>query len=412
MDIKISAKQRGIIGICGHAGMGHAHSHSGFVQDDSGGLAVVGFILKKALPANTTISSVEADIDKGIITVTTADGGVGRAWARRGITPVEAELMKRAVGLDALLSQAVAVYAFGRIYGQGIMEVPVALQGAVAQAAINTFASKWPGYVMTVDEDIPSNRGRIMGTVVEIAGIPVALLAVANCSHGGIGPNEDLEGNIMLGAKGALMADLGLDAIPTIVVEGKVYVPGICSSLEHSTFWVRANKEVDNRVVADCLCRAAEESGMPYIFSDNVLHRNRPDFIEACKQFGLRIADLGNRFKEAGTSQEKIEIIGELAILVSQDAGGYTFMSNSLQQVAGSAGMMPGTSAVISLLVDSKYIRHWKIPMLTIGDIEKYFDIIINGCINLKERLNEARKEIIQRFDFNREEFTCLVDKQ
>ena len=30
-----------VIGISGHAGCGHAHSHCGFVQDDSGGLAAV-----------------------------------------------------------------------------------------------------------------------------------------------------------------------------------------------------------------------------------------------------------------------------------------------------------------------------------------------------------------------------------
>lgn len=37
----------GKIGICGHIGVGHTYSHSGFVQDDGAGFAVVATLLKK-----------------------------------------------------------------------------------------------------------------------------------------------------------------------------------------------------------------------------------------------------------------------------------------------------------------------------------------------------------------------------
>ena len=50
MDIRFSEQQKGILGVSGHVGVGHVHSHSGFVQDDSAGLAVAARILKQALP--------------------------------------------------------------------------------------------------------------------------------------------------------------------------------------------------------------------------------------------------------------------------------------------------------------------------------------------------------------------------
>ena len=58
MTICFSDKQKGILGISGHAGVGHVHSHSGFVQDDSAGLAVAALILKKALP--TRLARIQA----------------------------------------------------------------------------------------------------------------------------------------------------------------------------------------------------------------------------------------------------------------------------------------------------------------------------------------------------------------
>ena len=68
MTICFSDKQKGILGISGHAGVGHVHSHSGFVQDDSAGLAVAALILKKALPADTRIDHVQVSIKENRIT--------------------------------------------------------------------------------------------------------------------------------------------------------------------------------------------------------------------------------------------------------------------------------------------------------------------------------------------------------
>ncbi len=65
---------------------------------------------------------------------------------------------------------------------------------------------------------------------------PVALMATVNATAGGLGPNEDLEGNIGLGAKGKMMKELGLNSAPGIVVESKAYIPSKGDQLQESTF--------------------------------------------------------------------------------------------------------------------------------------------------------------------------------
>lgn len=91
---------RGRFGVVGHVGVGHVHSHSGFVQDDSAGFAVAAGLLKRAMPVDTTIACAEADVDANTITVTTRGGGTATLSPRRGVTPAEAELLERAAGRD------------------------------------------------------------------------------------------------------------------------------------------------------------------------------------------------------------------------------------------------------------------------------------------------------------------------
>ena len=47
LELVRSLDATAVVGISGHAGCGHAHSHCGFVQDDSGGLAAVLAILQR-----------------------------------------------------------------------------------------------------------------------------------------------------------------------------------------------------------------------------------------------------------------------------------------------------------------------------------------------------------------------------
>ena len=94
-----------VIGISGHAGCGHAHSHCGFVQDDSGGLAAVLALLQRTTGLDLTITRVTVHTGrKGRFEVETASGGKGSAAARRGITTAEARL---ALCADCLKSLSV-----------------------------------------------------------------------------------------------------------------------------------------------------------------------------------------------------------------------------------------------------------------------------------------------------------------
>ncbi len=410
MQITPSTSPKGHIGIFGHAGVGHVHSHLGFVQDDSAGLAVVASLLKAAYPANTLINKVFVDHSEGTITVYTKDGGSGTAFARRGFTPYEAELSQHAVGLDAQFSQAVAFRTFGRIYGQGVMEAAVALQAACALALLDTFEVCYPGEVLAAPEDIPGNIGRVLGAIVDFDTTPVVLLATVNATAGGLGPNEDLEGNISLGGKGSVMRTLGLNATtPGIIVESKSYVPGISDEIPANTFFIRANSASDNETVAQCLTEAASELDLPHRFSDRAFPRGNNELALSTAALGQRIAALGMQLAAADTAGRKVEIVGELAEIISQDAGGVTFMSNPLHNVVSGAGTIPGTAAVISLLVTQSYIQNWRIPMLTPNDVDQYTMIISGALEKLASRRTHAESESHRKANFNEQSLSHLL---
>lgn len=406
MDIKTSKEKKGLIGICGHVGVGHTHSHSGFVQDDSVGFVVISQILRSALPIDTKIKNVEI-IDEAII-VETEDGGIGKAFISSGITPSEKELMVNIIGMDSLYSQQIVIKTLGRICGQGTMKVAVTLQAAISLALLDTFRVKYPDKVTVVDEDISGNIGKILGTVVDIDNIPVSILITINATLNGLGPVEDLEGNIMLGNKGSLIKSLGLDKTPSIVIESKSYIPSICKNLNHNKFLIRGNREYDNMTVAKSLEKAAKLSNLPYMSNYETLDRDSSDFINSVKKLGEDIVLLGKNFKESQTSSQRVNLINDLYKLVSEDAGGVTFMSNALQKSVASAGMMKGTSAVLSLLVSKEYIDHYKIPYVVYEDVEGYISIVLEGVKILYENLEEAKKELENKFDFQEENYKYL----
>ncbi len=411
MKVTKSEFSRGIIGISGHAGAGHVHSHSGFVQDDTAGFAVAICLLRRAFPASTIISSVEGDIDTGFVTVRTQGGGIGVAKARRGITPHEASLVRRAVGKDGVYSQNAAFAAFGRIYGQGVFETPVALQTAICLAVINTFEEKYPGLFVVGHEDMPGKVGKCIGAVLDIDGIAVSVLALLNASDGGIGPDEDLEGNIMLGDKGRAMKELGLDKLPTIILESKAYVPAFCKGCEKDSLWVRMNEKADNRSVFRALVRGAESAGVPCISSDTVYLRGTEEMAEATRSLGRRIAALGEELAAANLSRDKVRIVAELAVLVSQDAGGITFMSGDLHSVVGGGGLMPGSAAVLSMTVSEHQQRIWKIPAFNAQDADAYLAVLQHALPFLASDIESAKKDIAERSAFCEQKFAHLLQE-
>jgi len=84
-------------------------------------------------------------------------------------------------------------------------------------------------------------------------------------------------------------------------------------------------------------------------------------------------------------------------------------ISGSGQEIVGSAGMLPGTSAVISLLVTPEYIDYWKIPRLTEEDVNKYISVIIKAIKKLYEGIDIAREELKDKYSFDREYLENLL---
>lgn len=393
--ISKSPAKTGSIGIMGHAGAGHVHSHSGFIQDDSAGFAVAVTLLREAFPADTIIQRVDIVSDSFI--VTTVGGGIGKAYARRGITPYEAELAQRVVGHDGVCSQALAFRAFGRIYGQGVTEAPVALQTAICHAVMNTFVRKYPEEVFYGDEDLEGTVGGCLGAVVSINEVPVSILATLNAAAGGLGPIEDAEGNLAFGGKKKVMEQLGLDKLPTIILESKAYVPSACKELCSDVMWIRYNEEADNPEVGKALALGARDADVVTMLSNAAYERGVPEIRQLTGKLGARIEALGAAFARAETSLEKVTLISELAEIVSQDAGGVTFMTAQLHEKAGGGGLQPGMTAVLSMAVAPQNIKKSHIPICTLSDVRCYISVTLAAIPHLVKNIDKAHAVIAER---------------
>ena len=380
MTICFSDKQKGILGISGHAGVGHVHSHSGFVQDDSAGLAVAALILKKALPADTRIDHVQVSIEENRITVVTKDGGSAQASPRRGITPYEKELLEtRAPGLDTVFTQNCAIRVFGRMYGQGISETAASFQGACALALLDTFVKKAPERFHVSGPAKDGYLDRAITTVLDINSIPMALMLLVNFTEGGIGPAEDYEGNVPWDFKAPVMDAVGLCDIPTIIIESKAFIPAFAPELTENKLMLRAEKGTDNIPMANVLLETAKRLGIPCCLKTDAMPLSPGSLAKATAAYADRIIEAASRLKDADDCLEKVRITAELASLVSEDAGGVTFMGNTVNDQMRGAGIIPGENAILSMIVTKEYKDYVKIPMLTEEDAEAYVSVILNG---------------------------------
>ena len=377
--IKLSTAKQGLYGISGHVGVGHVHSHCGFVQDDSAGFAVAASILQKAVPIDTTIKSVEVDLTAGSITVTTAAGGQGTVTARRGYTPAEKEIAARALGMDAIYTQNTAVNTFGRIYGQGAMETAVAMQGACALAVLDSFAQAMGDKLLLSTTKLAGKYDKFAATVIDIDDLPVSLMLVINGTDGGIGPDEDYEGNTNFAEKGAIMAQLGLDKIPTVVVESKAYIPALAASVPQNMFMVRAQRDLDCTPLGQALFAAGQDLQLPIRLEEAMMPLAPGSLAASTKAIAEEISAVADELATVDSAADKVQLLAKLNQLVSQDAGGVTFMSNSVHGAMRGAGTLPGISAVLSMVVTTEYRDFWIIPQVTEADVENYQQIIINA---------------------------------
>lgn len=394
MQYKFSNAKHGIIGFVGHVGVGHAHSLGGIIQDDSAGFAVIGSIIRDILKQNTIIKSVDCDLANNYVQVTTVSGGLGIAHARRGITPAEAELMQRIVGTDGLLCQSATIAALGRIYGQGAGETACALESAIALAVFDCLCKN--GHIFSMDCNLPGRYDRVLCCVVDICDVPVSLMLVVNATHGGIGPDEDYEGNTMLGLKYEAMKIVGLDILPTIIIESKFYRKEWSDKILQPCMVVRSEKGIDNTALANTICSALKKLGLNYLYKEDAMPIVLNGLQKATIQIADKIIEQAQLLKEAQTAYEKVKIIAELNRLTSEDAGGVTFMSNHINERVRGAGLEPETGAVLSMLVPQKELLHWKIPILTIDDINCYRTVLAETLIILSSQKSIAdRKSLI-----------------
>jgi len=391
MNVSLSEKREGILAVVGHAGCGHCHSHNNQVQDDSAGLATVLRLFQEATRLSLVIKDIRirSGID-GYIEVETVSGGYGKATARRGITPDESRLAQRLIGKPAVCSQKLVMEAFGRYYGQGISETPVALQTAISNASLDTFVKNYPLQFHSGYENVKGSAGLIAGTVLDFEGVPVSVLGTVNASRGGIGPVEDLEGNAAIGKKAEIMAALGMSALPTIVIEAKAYNEAFAKELEENTFIVKADPQDDNPYVARCILNAARTLNLPAVLKEDVMARVPGAMVAMTNALAQKIVGLGEKLKNCEYSQEKVSVLADLALLVSQDGGGISFMSNKLHEIIGGAGGMPGTGAVINYCVTADDYKEVIVPVMTADDLDNYVALTKQAVIELGQALPEA----------------------
>ncbi|WP_294096754.1 hypothetical protein [uncultured Cetobacterium sp.] len=381
--IKFSEKKFGSIGVVGHVGCGHCHSINGQVQDDSVGLAVILYFFQKVTKLSLEIFDITFDENKIIVNL--KNGGIGYGIARRGITPFEKDIIKKLIGKEALMTHTIVLKEFGRIYGQGVLEVPVALQSAIANALLDGFYKNFPDNFKITKENVGDNYGYILGTVLDIGNTSVSFLATVNATLGGIGPNEDLEGNSNYFSKKLIVEHFKLDKIQTIVLESKLFNDAL-GDLKTDTFIVRGDKEDDNIDVVNALIEACNTLTYPFCYYDLGTMKRKVDSLKLKTiDIGQKIEKLGNELGLANLSEEKVRIVSELATIVSQDCGGVTFMSNDIHNEIGGAGLIKKTGAVLSLGVSKKYINENIIPYLTKEDLEKYYQIVLK-TISILER--------------------------
>lgn len=381
--VKISDKQQGLYGIVGHVGVGHVHSHSGFVQDDSAGFAVASNILKQAVDVDTNIKTVEVNLETGEITVALPNGGYGTVKARRGFTPAEQELAQRAVGQDATFTQNVAVHTFGRIYGQGALETSVALQGACALAVMEAFKIAIGEKFLVVEEAFSNKYDKFAGIVLDINDVPVSLMLVVNGTNEGIGPDEDYEGNTNYTVKGELMHKLGLDQIKTVVVESKAYIPALAESVLENQYMIRAQKDLDCTELGRALFETGLELNLPVRFEENMMPLAPGALEKATHNFANQVIETAQELLKVDTAADKTRILAKLNLLVSEDAGGVTFMSNSVNGEMRGAGTLPSITTVLSMVTTTAYKNYWKIPRLEIEEASNYIKLIFGAIEKL-----------------------------
>ena len=384
--------------IAGHAGIAHNFGHSGLVQDDAQGFSAAAWILKEFLQVDTRINDICFDDREGSLFIFTVSGGCGKAIPRRGFTPFEKEMLKSLKGVDAVFPQRGVLGIFGRFYGHGISEVPASLEFALAEAALDSFARVNEDFVR-VGRDSEWFSDIIGGVQIRSGENPLVVMLSINGSRMGVGPNEDLEGNIPLSPKKELMETLGVLRVPTIILESKAYVPAI-SHIEKDHFLVRFNSERDNTIVGYSIEKALNRRELPYILNSNAYGEGPGHMKQGVLKVAERIASCAEALKNSSTAEERVHIGADLATIVSQDYGGAIFMSDELSEIVRATGLLPGTSAVLSRVVPESYVKEHIFPFTTLSDAEQMGRVAMDAAEIIEIQYEQAMEEVERKYSW------------
>lgn len=382
--------------IAGHAGIAHNYGHSGLVQDDAQGFSVAAGILKKYIKADTSVEDICFDDRTGSLFIFTADGGCGRAKPRRGFTFFEKEMLVGLIGMEATLPQMAVLKIFGRFYGHGVTEVPAAVEFALAEAAMDTFAKCSDGFIVgRRDSDWFSDV--IGGISIKDEDRELVIMLSVNGSRMGVGPDEDLEGNIPLSVKKEVMEKLHIMKVPTVILESKAFVPAL-SDIEEEHFLVRFNSELDNTAVGYALEKALTDLGLPYILKNDAYPKSPGLMKDGVEKVADMIGSCVTRLKDSTTSSERVQIGAELAAIISEHYGGAIFMSDPLHNTVRATGLVPGTAAVLSRIVPPSYVDEHVIPFTTEADVEDMSQVALAAARNIEKDLERAMEELRSKY--------------
>ena len=232
--------------------------------------------------------------------------------------------------------------------------------------------------------------------MIYINELPVSWLITINASPGGSGPNEDSEGMVPIGNKGKLIAELGMDAIPVIILESKAFVPALAQQFDKDQHFVRWNEKVDNPVVGESLVKALKSLDLPYMLDNSAYVRNDSLEIET-KRVGQYIAELGTQYAQSKTSSQKVKIAAELSKLITQDVGGSIFMSDAIFKLTSGGGLWPGQSAVLSTVTCKANIDKNNAIVAEESELQDSIRVVFQALAYLHARQKEAQLLVQER---------------
>jgi len=304
----------------------------------------------------------------------------------------EVELLRNLEGLDSSLPHLAALKVFGRVRGGGCAEVPTAVEYALSTAALDTVAKSVPGFALARSG---TEGDAVGGLNLDLPDGVLSVLVTVNGSGKGIGPAEDLEGNVPLGPKRQVMELLGCRVVPTIVLESKAFIPAL---VRGTAVLLRYNRDYDNTTVAKAVAKALSKLGVSYVELDNAFPRYSRSLEKIRIEVYTRLNDLASALGRSTKSSDKVLVSAELARVVCEDLGGVFFMSEDLAEVVGPAGLVPGTGAVVSVAVGGDYLAEAGIPYATREDAHTLARVALVSVEEVLAVYEEAMEVLKRRY--------------